>query len=133
MDWDTLLPMLGSGGLVGLLNWLFTLRTRLRQNRLDKEELSRIMQAKDNQTILELYDKNRDILARLAGLEEMLFKLVRCRHYATCPARHKLQQYKESYRRPRNRQSPLEQKGVRYARSDTRKEAGFPSADVGPP
>ena len=124
--------MVGSGGLAGLLNWLLTLRTRLRQNRLDKEELSRIMQTKDNQTILELYDKNRDMLARLAGLEELLFKLVRCRHYATCPVRHRLQQYKESYRCPRNRQSPLAQKGVRYARSNTRKDAGFPAADAGP-
>lgn len=118
MEWNTLITMIGTGGLVGLINWLVTLKVARRKARLDKDDVSRHMADRDNKTIIELYDKNRDFMERLAALEELLYKLVRCRHYDTCPARNKLREYKANYRYQRNRQSELEQKGFRYPRDN---------------
>lgn len=133
MDWNTLLAIIGSGGLVGLVNWLVTLKVNRRKAELDKDDVSRHMAARDNETIIELYDKNRDILGRLSALEELLYKVVRCKHYDSCPVRHKLQEYKESYRFQRNRQPPVEQKGFRYARSNPTKETGMDTNAARPP
>lgn len=133
MDWNTLLAMIGSGGLVGLVNWLVTLKVSRRKAELDKDDVSRHMAARDNETIIELYDKNRDILERLAALEEMLYKLVRCKHYDTCPARNKLQEYKANYRYQRNRQPPMAEKGFRYARSNPAKETDACDSPARPP
>lgn len=133
MDWNTLLAMIGSGGLVGLVNWLVTLKVSRRKAELDKDDVSRHMAVRDNETIIELYDRNRDILERIAALEEMLYKLVRCRHYDTCPARNKLQEYKESLRYQRNRQPPMAEKGFRYPRSNPTKEAGMGTDAARPP
>lgn len=133
MDWNTLFAMIGSGGLVGLINWLVNFKTNRRRAELDKDDVSRHMAARDNETIIELYDKNRDILERLSALEEMLYKLVRCKHYDTCPVRHKLQEYKESNRFQRNRQSWMEQKGIRYPRSNPTKETGMDADTARPP
>lgn len=133
MDWNTLLAMIGSGGLVGLVNWLVTLKVNRRKAELDKDDVSRHMAARDNETIIELYDKNRDILERLAALEEVLYKIVRCKHYDTCPARSRLQEYKTNLRYQRNRQPPLEQKGIRYPRSNPAKDAGICNPAGQPP
>ena len=133
MEWNTLLAMIGSGGLVGFVNWLINLKVSRQKARMDKDDVSRHMAARDNETIIELYDKNRDILERLVALEEALYKLVRCKHYDTCPARNKLQEYKESYRYQRNRQSPMEQKGVRYPRDNPVKPGDAPDSAGQPP
>lgn len=132
MDWSVILAMIGTGGLAGLVNWLVNLKVSRRKAELDKDDISRHMAERDNQTIVELYDRNRDILERLAALEEVLYKLVRCKHYDECPARSRLQEYKANLRYQRNRQPSIQQKGIRYARSDTGKDAGIPS-DAGQP
>lgn len=133
MDWSTLLAMIGSGGLVGLVNWLVTLQVSRRKAEMDKDDVSRHMAARDNETIIDLYDKNRDIMERLALLEEALFKVVRCKHYDACPARNKLQEYKDSNRYIVKRQPPMEQKGIRYPRSNTIKDIGCPDPAGQPP
>ena len=133
MDWNVMLAVVGTGGLAGLINWLINLKVSRRKAELDKDDVSRHMAERDNQTIVELYDRNRDILERLAALEEVLYKLVRCKHYDECPARNRLQEYKANLRYQRNRQPAMEQKGVRYPRSNTGKDAGFPDTDSRPP
>lgn len=133
MDWNVILAMIGTGGLAGLVNWLVNLKAVRRRAELDKDDVSRHMAERDNQTIIELYDRNRDILERLAALEEVLYKLVRCKHYDTCPARVKLREYQADRRYQRGRQPQMEQKGVRYARSDTGKDAGVQDTAGQPP
>lgn len=125
MDWNMLLTMIGSGGLVGLVNWLVSLKTSRRKARLDQDDVFREMAEKNNQFIAQLiYEKEEwqrscnALSERFALLEGVLYKLVRCRHYDTCPARDKLQEYKASYRYQRGRQSGLEQKGFRYPRDN---------------
>lgn len=116
MTWDTLFAMLGTGGLVAFIDWLIKLKVTRKKSVLDKDEISRIMADRDNETILKLYDENRNILEKLSILEEMLYQLVRCKHYDDCPARYKLQEYKANFQYQRNRQLDLEQKGQRYPR-----------------
>ena len=60
MDWDTLFNYLGTGGgLIVLLNWMANLPLLRRQKRLEKDDVSRHMAEKDNETILKLYDEIR--------------------------------------------------------------------------
>ena len=62
MNWDTLLAMLGTGGLTALVNWLINFKATRRKSQLDKDDLSRIMANRDNETILRLYDEKRQCI-----------------------------------------------------------------------
>lgn len=58
MDWDALFGYLGTGGgLIVLLNWLAGLPLLRRKNRLEKDDVSRHIAEKDNETIVNLYDE----------------------------------------------------------------------------
>lgn len=116
MNWDTLLAMLGSGGLAACINWLISLKAVRKKSVLDKDDVSRLMAERDNETILKLYNENRNILEKLASLESMLYKLVACKHYDHCPARYKLQEYKTNIQHQRGRPSGMEPKGFRFPR-----------------
>lgn len=116
MTWDTLLAILGSGGLITLINYLISLKTLRRKSTLNKDDVSRLMAQRDNETILKLYNENRNILEKLASLESMLYKLVACRYYDNCPARRELQEYKANLCQQRNRPSGMEPKGFRLPR-----------------
>lgn len=133
MNWDTLLAMLGTGGLVAFVNWLINLKATRRKSVLDKDDISRLMAERDNKTILKLYDENRNILEKLASLESMLYKLVACKHYAQCPARYELQEYKANIQYQRSRQSSMEQKGIRYPRDNPIESGGVDDTDGQPP
>lgn len=133
MNWDVLLTMLGTGGLFTLLNWVISLKAKRRKSVLDKDDISRLMAERDNQLILKQFYEKRDILEKLSALEEMLYLLVRCKHYADCPARRKLQEYKANPQYQRNRQSDLEQKGFRYPRDNPVEPDGTDCSTRQPP
>lgn len=116
MNWDTLLAIFGSGGLAAIASWLVNLKVTRRRSVLEKDDVSRLMAERDNETILNLYNENRNILEKLASLESMLYKLVACKHYDTCPARCELQEYKANIRYQRNRQPRVAKKGHRHPR-----------------
>ena len=116
MNWDTLLAMLGTGGLTALVNWLINFKATRRKSQLDKDDLSRIMANRDNETILRLYDENRNILEKLASLESILFKLETCRYYSACPVRNRLREYQTGRNYRRHPQPVVERKGIRYPR-----------------
>lgn len=133
MNWDTLLAMLGSGGLVAFVNWMISLKAVRRKSELDKDDVSRLMAERDNETILKLYDENRNILEKLASLESMLYKLVACRHYDHCPARYELQEYKANLFSQRSRPSGMEPKNFRYPRDRPGEPGGDQDSDGQPP
>lgn len=133
MSWETLLAMLGTGGLVAFVDWLIGLKTKRKKSVLDKDDISRLMAERDNETILKLYDENRNILEKLASLESMLFKLVACKHYANCPARYELQEYKANLQYQRNRPSGMEPKGFRFPRDHPGFDSGTGSSAGQPP
>lgn len=133
MNWDIILAMLGTGGVFTLFNWVVNLKAKRRKSVLDKDDISRLMAERDNELILKQHEEKRDILERLSDMEEVLYKLVRCKHYDTCPARYKLQEYKANDRYRYNRQSSLEQKGFRYPRDNPVKPGGVDNPDGQPP
>lgn len=133
MTWDTLLAMLGSGGLVAFINWLIRLKAVRRKSVLDKDDVSRMMAERDNETILKLYNENRNILEKLASLESMLYKLVACKHYDNCPARRELQEYKTNLCQQRSRPSGMEPKGFRFPRDHPDEPCGVDNPDRQPP
>lgn len=119
MDWDALFGYLGTGGgLIVLLNWLAGLPLLRRKNRLEKDDVSRHIAEKDNETILNLYDEIRDFQARMSRLEGCIAKIVVCPVYDRCPARTLVQDYKRRYFHPGGRQSPVGQKGERHPRDN---------------
>lgn len=96
MDWNALFNYLGTGGgLIVLLNWLAGLPLLKRRKRLEKDDVSRLMAEKDNETIFKLYDEIRDFQARMSRLEGCVAKIVVCPMYDRCPARHLVQDYRE--------------------------------------
>ena len=133
MNWDIILSILGTGGVLTTLNWVINFRERKQKSVLDKDDIYRLMAEKDNHIILEQHEKNRIILNKLAEMEEVLYVLVRCKHWDDCPARTKLHEYKESCRYQKNRQSDLEQKGFRFPRDQTGRDCGAEDRDGQPP
>lgn len=120
MDWNSLLALLSGGGLVTLINWFVGFKTQKRKSALDKDDISRMMAERDNETILKLYEDKRDILEKLSQLEAMLYKLVACKHFDDCPARCQLQNYKQTYySRAMRGQSAMGEKSARRARDST--------------
>lgn len=119
MDWDALFNYLGTGGgLIVLLNWLAGLPLLRRKNRLEKDDVSRHIAEKDNETIVNLYDEIRDFQVRMSRLEGCIAKIVVCPVYGRCPARTLVQDYKRRYFHPGGRQSPVGQKGERHPRDN---------------
>ena len=119
MDWDALFGYLGTGGgLIVLLNWIAGLPLLRRKNRLEKDDVSRHIAEKDNETILKLYDEIRDFQVRMSRLEGCIAKIVVCPVYGRCPARTLVQDYKRRYFHPAGRQPPVGQKGERHPRDN---------------
>ena len=70
MDWDALFNYLGTGGgLIVLLNWIAGLPLLRRKKALEKDDVSRQMAARDNETILWLYDQVQEFRSRMFRLE----------------------------------------------------------------
>lgn len=133
MDWDALFNYLGTGGgLIVLLNWIANLPLLRKQKRLEKDDVSRHMAEKDNETILKLYDEIRDFQVRMSRLEGCIAKIVVCPIYDRCPARSFVQDYKRRYFHPDGRQSPVGQKGKRHPR-DNPVTAGSSDGSAGQP
>lgn len=134
MDWDALFNYLGTGGgLIVLLNWLAGLPLLRKKKSLEKDDVSRQMAARDNETILRLYDEVRSFQERLAAIEGCMARMVVCPYYGHCPARDLVQDYKRKYYHPKGRQPPVAEKGFRRPRSNTGKDAGIPPAAPGTP
>lgn len=119
MDWDALFNYLGTGGgLIVLLNWIANLPLLRKRRRMEKDDVSRLMAEKDNQTILELYDQMREFRAGMFRLEGILEKLIACPYWERCPARVLVQDYKRKHYHREAGQPRMEPKGKRYPRDN---------------
>lgn len=133
MDWDALFNYLGTGGgLIVLLNWIAGLPLLRQKNRLEKDDVSRHIAEKDNETIQKLYDEIRDFQVRMSRLEGCIAKLVVCPVYDRCPARTLVQDYKRRYFHSGGRQPLVGQKGERHPR-DNPVRAGLSDSSAGQP
>lgn len=133
MSWDALFEYLGTGGgLIVLLNWFAGLPLLRKKKKLEKDDVSRLMSERDNQTILELYEQVQEFRERMFRLEGLLERLVNCPHWERCPARVLVQDYKRKYFYPKSGQSRMGQKGQRYPR-DNPEEPGEAGDSTGQP
>ena len=134
MDWDALFNYLGTGGgLIVLLNWLAGLPLLRRKQKLDRDDVSRQMAARDNETIIRLYDEVRTFQERLAAIEGCMAKMGVWPIYGRCPARDLVSEYKRKYYYPKGRQPPVAEKGFHRPRSNTGKDTGIPDTAGQPP
>ena len=134
MDWDALFNYLGTGGgLIVLLNWLAGLPLLRRKQKLDRDDVSRQMAARDNETIIRLYDEVRTFQERLADIEGCMAKKVVCPIYGRCRARDLVSEYKRKNYYPKGRQPPVAEKGFHRPRSNTGKDTGIPDTAGQPP
>lgn len=119
----------------------------VQMRRLKKAEIARdtISIYKDiaessNQTLEKLSERNQKQDAKIILLEEKISKFLsvitrmeECRHYAACPARPVVQDYKRKHFHATVRQSKLEQKGIRYPRDNPVEPGGTGDPDGQPP
>lgn len=119
MDWDALFNYLGTGGgLIVLLNWIAALPLLRKKRKMEKDDVSRLMAEKDNQTILELYDQMREFRAGMFRLEGILERLVDCPYWGRCPARVLVQDYKQKRYYKSTGQPRMGSKGKRHPRDN---------------
>lgn len=75
MGWDTILEVLGtSGGLLVVLNWIINIPVLRKKGKLEKEDVSRHMAERDNETIINLYDAVRNLQEEVAVLGRYCYK-----------------------------------------------------------
>lgn len=117
MGWDTILEVLGtSGGLLVVLNWIINIPVLRKKGKLEKEDVSRHMAERDNETIINLYDAVRNLQEEVAVLAGIVTKLKSCKYWNRCPSRVLVQDYERKYFYPHSGQSRMEQKGFRFPR-----------------
>lgn len=125
MNWGALFDYLGAGGgLLVAVNWIINFPVLRRKTRLDKDDMSRLIEEREDEFREKQHADKLEILIRLSELENILFLLVRCKHYDACPARYKLQEYKANLQYQRNRQPDLHQKGFRFPRDNPTESRG---------
>lgn len=133
MSWEMVISMLGSGGLVAFVDWFIRLKVIRRKSKLDRDDILRLIVERETAFANKLHENNIETLKRLSYLEELLFQLVRCKYYYTCPVRHKLQEYRANLQYQRNRQPDLEQKGFRFPRDNPSESGAADDSDGQPP
>lgn len=133
MSWEMLISMLGTGGLVAFIDWFIRLKVIRRKSTLDRDDILRLMVERETAFSNKLHENKIETLARLSSLEELLFQLVRCKYYDNCPARYKLQEYRENLQYQRNRQPDLEQKVFRFPRDHPSEPGAADDSDGQPP
>ena len=134
MEWGTLLEYLGTGGgLMVILNWVVKIPVLRKKIKLDKDDVSRHMAEKDNQTILQLYDNVRTLQEQVSRLEAALSKLVICPMWNNCPARLLVQDYKRKYFYPPKGQPRVERKGQHIPRDNPVEPGESDDTDGQPP
>lgn len=139
--WDILRELGNYGfGFWGLI--LFFQMRRLKKAELTRDTVNvyKEIAESNNETLEKLSERNQKQDAKIILLEEKISanlavvkRIEECKHYAACPARPVVQEYKSKYFRPSHRQSSMEQKGFRYARDNPIESGGTNNPDGQPP
>lgn len=133
--------------LLAVLQWLFPaglsiwqiilIRSYRRLNKAravsDTRDVWQQIAESNNEALLKQNEQIQKLREAVANLEAVLYKLVVCKYYDTCPARHIVQEYKTKYHNKRNRQSQMEQKGFRLARDSPGGDSDNAGTDGQPP
>lgn len=133
--------------LLAVLQWLFPaglsvwqillIRSYRRLNKAkavsDTRDVWQQIAESNNEALLNQNERIQNLLERVSALEAVLYKLVFCKHYDTCPARYIVQEYKAKYHGKPSRQFAMEQKGIRLARDNPNGDSGAESDEGRPP
>lgn len=133
MDWDIIISILGSGGLVSIYNWWSNRKLRAIKERLDRDDIAREMREKDGDTIQQLFNENKQLFEEVLNIKQLISRMVDCKYFTQCPARYELQDYKQKYFRQSARQPRMAQKGVRNPRDNPDEPSGVDNPDQEPP
>lgn len=133
MDWDIIISILGSGGLVSIYNWWSNRKLRAIKERLDRDDIAREMREKDGDTIQQLFNENKQLFEEVLNIKQLISRMVDCKYFTQCPARYELQDYKQKYFRQSARQPRMAQKGVRNPRDNPDEPGGVDNPDPEPP
>jgi thioesterase domain-containing protein len=133
--------------LLAVLQWLFPaglsvwqvvlIRSYRRLNKAravsDTRDVWQQIAESNNEALLSQNEQIKKLREVVSSLEAVVFKLVVCRHYDTCPAHRLVQEYTSKYHTRRSRQPDMEQKGFRFARDNTGGDGDPTGADGQPP
>lgn len=133
--------------LLAVLQWLFPaglsiwqillIRSYRRLNKAkavsDTRDVWQQIAESNNEALINQNEQIGKLLSRLSKLESILYKLVVCKHYDTCPVRHFVQDYKTKYHYQRNRQPTMAEKGVRFPRDNPDRDSGTEGEGGQPP
>lgn len=117
--YDILRELINSGfGLWGLVMFVQMRRNKKAHLTHDTVAVYQQIAESNNETLLKQNEKIILLEEKVSGFMAVIMRMEVCKHYAACPARPVVQDYKRRYFRPQVRQSRLEQKGFRYARDN---------------
>lgn len=87
----------------------------------------------NNEALIKQNDEIRNLREAVARLEQIIQKLLGCPHWAACPGRVLVQDYKQKFFHPVNRQPRMAKKGQRYPRDNPSLDSGIDNPDGQPP
>lgn len=134
MDWTYILTTaLGSGGLASFITWLCNRELYKAKAIRDREGIWKEMYESTKEATVKLSYDNEQLFQEIHDLKRLVVKMVDCKYYAQCPARHELQDYKRKHFNAPRRQPSMEQKGFRYARDNPIEHCEVENPDGQPP
>lgn len=134
MDWTYILTTaLGSGGLASVITWLFNRELYKARAVRDREDVWKGMYESNKETTIKIGQDYERLLMEFIDIKRLVVKVVDCKHYAQCPARYELRDYKQKYFRQPHGQSRVAQKGIRNPRDNPIEPGGVDDPDGQPP
>lgn len=134
MDWTYILTTaLGSGGLASFITWLCNRELYKAKAIRDREGIWKEMYESTKEATVKLSYDNEQLFQEIHDLKRLVVKMVDCKYYTQCPARHELQDYKRKHFNAPRRQPSMEQKGFRYARDNPIEHCEVDNPDGQPP
>ena len=125
--------------ILGMGIWHFVLfrsHRKLNKAKLEREtqDVWKGISQSNNDLFLKQNDEIRELREMVSRLEQIIYKVVACKHYSVaCPVRILLQEYKDNLKYQRNRQSLHTQKGNRNARDNPAVDCSVTNPDGEPP
>lgn len=132
--WDILRELVNAGfGIWGIV--LFIQMRRLKKAEITRDTITVYQEIVQmlNETTTELKNEIKETKNEMDGIKQIVPRIEECRHYAVCPARPVVQDYKSKYFHVSPRQSRLEQKGQRYPRDNPDIDSRIDNPDGRPP
>lgn len=132
--WDIVRELVNNGfGIWGIIMFVQMRRYKKAQLTHDTVAVYQRIAESNNETLLQQNEKIILLEEKVSGFLAVITRMEECRHYAACPARPVVQDYKRKYFHVPPRQPRMEQKGFRYPRDNPVEPGGADNPDGQPP